>query len=57
MEKLIVSIPGYKIYEYLLVLNPHEELRNKIMQVKNDFYEKYKAENARWGKWFSRTRT
>ncbi len=50
MEKLIVSIPGYKIYEYLLVLNPHEELRNKIMQVKNDFYEKYKAENARWGK-------
>ena len=50
MEKLIVSIPGYKIYEYLLVLNPHEELRNKIMAVKNDFYEKYKAENARWGK-------
>ena len=50
MEKLIVSIPGYKIYEYLLVLNPHEELRNKIMGVKNAFYEKYKAENARWGK-------
>ena len=50
MEKLIVSIPGYKIYEYLLVLNPHEELRNKIMSVKNEFYEKYKAENARWGK-------
>ena len=50
MEKLIVSIPGYKIYEYLLVLNPHEELRNKIMAVKNAFYEKYKAENARWGK-------
>jgi 2'-5' RNA ligase len=50
MEKLIVSIPGYKIYEYLLVLNPHEELRNRIMSVKNAFYEKYKAENARWGK-------
>lgn len=50
MEKLIVSIPGYKICEYLLVLNPHEELRNKIMSVKNTFYEKYKAENARWGK-------
>jgi len=50
MEKLIVSIPGYKIYEYLLVLNPHEELRNKVMGVKNAFYEKYKAENARWGK-------
>lgn len=50
MEKLIVSIPGYKIYEYLLVLNPHEELRNRIIGVKNAFYEKYKAENARWGK-------
>ena len=31
MEKLIVSIPGYRIYEYLLVLNPHEALRDKIM--------------------------
>ena len=43
-------LPGYHIYEYQLVLSPHEELRNKIMAVKNDFYEKYKAENARWGK-------
>ena len=50
MEKLIVIIPGYKINEYLLVLNPHEELRNKIMDVKQGFYEKYKVENARWGK-------
>ncbi len=43
-------LPGYKVYEYLLVLSPHEELRNKIMDVKTDFYNKYKAENARWGK-------
>ncbi len=50
MKKLIVSIPGYKIYEYLLVLNPHEELRNKITEVKKEFYDKYKAETARWGK-------
>lgn len=50
MEKLIVSIPGYRVYEYLLVLNPHEALRDKIIDVKKDFYEKYKAENARWGK-------
>lgn len=50
MEKLIVSIPSYKIYEYQLVLNPHEELRNKILAVKNTFYEKYKAESARWTK-------
>ncbi len=43
-------LPGYRIYEYLLVLSPHEELRNKIMNVKKEFYEKYKAETARWSK-------
>lgn len=43
-------LPGYRIYEYLLVLNPHEELRNKIMDIKKDFYDKYQADTARWGK-------
>lgn len=43
-------LPGYRIYEYLLVLLPHEELRNRIMAVKNEFGEKYKAGTARWGK-------
>ena len=43
-------MPGYRVYEYLLVLNPHEELRNKIMQVKKEFYETYKASSAIWGK-------
>jgi 2'-5' RNA ligase len=50
MEKIIAQLPGYRVYEYLLVLNPHEELRNKIMEIKNGFYEKYKADTARWGK-------
>jgi len=50
MKTIVNTIPGYRVYEYLLVLNPHEELRNKIMDVKNTFYEKYKAESARWGK-------
>lgn len=45
-----VTIPGYRIYEYLLVLNPHEELRNKIMKVKQEFYETYKAPSAIGGK-------
>ena len=31
--KNINSIPGYKVNEYLLVLNPHEELRNKIIEI------------------------
>jgi 2'-5' RNA ligase len=41
--KSIQTIPGYRINEYLLVLNPHEELRNKIKQVKEEFNEKYKT--------------
>ena len=45
-----VTIPGYRIFEYLLVLNPHEELRNKIMKVKRDFYDEYKATTALGGR-------
>jgi 2'-5' RNA ligase len=48
--KSLTQIPGYNYNEYLLILNPHEELRNKIIGVKKDFYEKYKAESALWGK-------
>ncbi len=43
-------MPGYRVYEYLLVLNPHEELRNKIMKVKQDFYDAYKSSTAIGGK-------
>ena len=50
MKDLSNTIPGYRVYEYLLVLNPHEELRNKITAVKTDFYNTYKAETAKWGK-------
>jgi 2'-5' RNA ligase len=48
--KNINSIPGYKVNEYLLVLNPHQELRNKIMQVKKQFSDTYKNESAVFGK-------
>lgn len=44
MKTLINTIPGYRTYEYLLVLNPHEELKNRIMQVKKEFNETYKLE-------------
>jgi 2'-5' RNA ligase len=44
------TIPGYRVYEYLLVLNPHEELRNKITKVKQAFYDTYKASSAIGGK-------
>jgi len=33
-----------------LVLNPHEELRNKIIHIKQQFFEKYKAGSAVYGK-------
>ena len=45
-----VTIPGYRIFEYLLVLNPHEELRSKIMKVRQEFYDQYKAPSALGGK-------
>lgn len=42
-------LPGYRVYEYLLVLSPHEELRNRILEIKAAFYDKYKATTAKWG--------
>lgn len=41
MEKQITGLPGYPIAEYLLVLHPHEDLWNKIMQVKESFAKEY----------------
>jgi 2'-5' RNA ligase len=46
----LIQIPGYQYNEYLLVLSPHQELWNKIKEVKNNFAEKYKSEHAKWGK-------
>ncbi|MDP9229951.1 MAG: 2'-5' RNA ligase family protein [Bacteroidota bacterium] len=43
MKTIVNTIPGYRVYEYLLVLNPHEELRNKIIQIRKEFYNVYKA--------------
>jgi hypothetical protein len=34
----LIIIPGYNYNEYLLVLKPHEDLCNKISQVKKDFF-------------------
>jgi 2'-5' RNA ligase len=49
-QTLFINDAGYKQNEYLLILDPHEELRKKIMTVKDEFYKKYDAPNARWGK-------
>jgi 2'-5' RNA ligase len=45
-----ISIPGYRINEYLLVLNPPEVLWQKIMKIKEEFADKYKNEIARFTK-------
>src|ERR1700730_3727841 len=50
MKAIVNTIPGYRKAEYLLVLKPHEELRNRIMSVKKEFYEKYGAPMALGGK-------
>ncbi len=49
MQPDIITIPGYKVNEYLLVLRPHDELWNKIMEVKKEFGDKYDAPQAKWG--------
>lgn len=35
-----------RLNEYLVVLLPHEELRNRILQIRKDFYENYQAPSA-----------
>lgn len=44
------SLLNYTVYEYLLVLHPHEGLQQQIMQEKEAFAKTYEAEHARWGK-------
>jgi len=50
MQHDISTLSTYRSSEYLLVLNPHEELRERIGKVKQEFAEKYKAEQAVWSK-------
>ncbi len=50
MTNDILSLPVYRICEYQLVLQPHEELWNKIAQIKKDFAQKFEAPAAEWGK-------
>lgn len=44
------TLQGYKIFEYLLVLQPHEALQQAIMLEKESFALTYEADHARWGK-------
>lgn len=44
------TMPGYRVYEYLLVLHPHEELYQRILKLKQEFSRKYRAPAAAGGK-------
>ena len=46
MQSISQLIPGYRINEYILVLQPHEELRSRIMQVRKSFQDTYNAFTA-----------
>lgn len=37
-------LPGYKIYEYQLVLSPHEDLQNRIRELRKAFADAYQVE-------------
>ena len=45
---ITTGLPGYTVNEYLLVLSPHEDLRNRIQKIKQEFAEKFMAPNARY---------
>jgi 2'-5' RNA ligase len=50
MQKIVQSLPGYNVNEYLLVLSPPEELWHRIMKVKEEFSNAYSSDHARWGR-------
>lgn len=50
MENELENLSAYKTCEYLLILQPHEELWNKIIQMKKEFAEKFNAPMAEWTK-------
>jgi len=46
MKLNIQSIPGCRVNEYMVVLTPHEDLRNKIIKVRQEFSEAYSSHAA-----------
>jgi 2'-5' RNA ligase len=50
MSLPLFQMPGYRVHEYLLVLQPHAELQQKIVRTKKEFYELCQASTALTGK-------
>jgi 2'-5' RNA ligase len=45
MQEITMSMPGYRVCEYKIVLHPHAELRNKIAEIRNHFNKEFKVTN------------
>src|SRR5580658_205456 len=49
-QSIFIQNAGYRLNEYLIILNPHEELRKKIISLKDEFAKLFDFPAARWGK-------
>jgi 2'-5' RNA ligase len=43
-------LPGYRVYEYMLIINPHEALQEKIKGVRTEFEKKFNPERKMGGR-------
>ncbi len=50
MATTLIQMPGHKLYEYLLILNPHEELRNKIEKSRKELQDNYHIQQPQTGR-------
>ena len=50
MQPAGITMPGYRVYEYQLVLAPHEALRNKIRDLRQEFNQQYQMESQSKGR-------
>ena len=50
MQLTGMTMPGYGVFEYMLVVYPHADLGNRVMQVKKEFKEAYQVESGTGGK-------
>lgn len=46
METNGITLPGYRVNEYLVVLTPHEDLRIRVRTLKEEFTATYQVESA-----------
>lgn len=44
MEHSLQSLPGYEVFEYKIILSPHEALLKQVMDIRKTFSDKYQVE-------------